>query len=130
MTRHFADLIAMKTCMCLGLATGIMAVIGARSGLAERGRLMSGGSPLQASATPKATSVLPDLRFHTFVGGWPGWRYEDVYKRQGRGRAGGHVAALRPACHRADAPDAVDLTGADRKVIHVHPQLLLSLIHI
>lgn len=76
MTRHFADLIAMKTCMCLGLATGIMAVIGARSGLAERGRLMSGGSPLQASATPKATSVLPDLRFHTFVGGWPGWRYD------------------------------------------------------
>ncbi|MFI0607635.1 MAG: hypothetical protein ACH37Z_07010 [Anaerolineae bacterium] len=37
---------------------------------------MSGGSPLQASATPKATSVLPDLRFHTFVGGWPGWRYD------------------------------------------------------
>jgi hypothetical protein len=76
MTRHSADLIAMKTCMCLGLATGIMAVIGARSGLAEKGRLLSGGSPLQASATPKATSVLPDLRFHTFVDGWPGWRYD------------------------------------------------------
>lgn len=74
--RRSPDLLALSLFWSLVWTFGTMAVLGSRREMANTVRAKSGARPLQASATPWPTSVLPDLRFYDDGSSWPGWRYD------------------------------------------------------